>query len=143
MIDHTGIGVSSIDKCAPFYDAVLSSLGMRRTHELTQKGVVSAIGYGYDYPIFWIDVYHPHSQKNHTAFRAKSQEEVKNFYANGLKYGGIDNGAPGDRTGQSTETYYASFLIDPDGNNIEAVFSGEEIKSNCPPSVVRVEFDKF
>ncbi len=143
MIDHTGIGVSSIEKCAPFYDAVLSALNMRRTHELTENGKVTAIGYGYDFPIFWIDIYHPHSQKHHTGFRAKSQEEVGKFYENGIKAGGIDNGKPGPRPNQSTEIYYAAFLIDPDGNNIEAVFRGEHVKSTCHEGVIKIEMGNF
>lgn len=126
-----------------FYDALLSALNMRRTHELTDKGIITAIGYGCDFPIFWIDVYHPHSQKNHTGFRAKSEEEVQKFHAFGLEAGGVDNGKPGLRPDQSTETYYASFLIDPDGNNIEAVFRGEQVKSTGPATTLRIEFENF
>ena len=76
--------------------------------------------YGVDYPIFWIDRYHPHSVRQHTAFAAKSRAEVDAFYAAALKAGGRDNGAPGLRR----HHYFAAFVLDPDGNNMEAVFRG-------------------
>jgi len=78
------------------------------------------IGYGVDFPVFWIDHYHPHSVRQHTVFAAKSRSEVDAFYAAALKAGGVDNGAPGTRQ----HNYYAAFVLDPDGNNIEAVFRG-------------------
>jgi catechol 2,3-dioxygenase-like lactoylglutathione lyase family enzyme len=75
------------------------------------------------YPIFWIDRFHPHSVKQHTAFVAKNNAEVDAFYADALKAGGRDNGPP--RLRDTTEGYplgyYAAFVLDPDGNNIEAV----------------------
>ena len=123
-IDHTGIGVSSIESCARFYDETLAVLGLKRTSTLEENGRLTAIGYGESFPIFWIDIYHPSSQRYHTGFRAKSEQEVNEFHARGLAAGGRDNGAPGHRKGQSTEIYYAAFLFDPDGNNIEAVFRG-------------------
>jgi predicted lactoylglutathione lyase len=81
------------------------------------------IGYGQDHPVFWIDRFHPHSAKQHTAFGAKSRTEVDAFYAAALKAGGIDNGGPGLRK-QYGHGYYAAFVLDPDGNNIEAVYRG-------------------
>jgi catechol 2,3-dioxygenase-like lactoylglutathione lyase family enzyme len=125
MIDHTGIGVADVESSARFYDAALAALGMRRVHEMKNGTTLEGVGYGYDFPIFWIDRFHPHSQKNHTAFRARSRAEVDAFHAAGIKHGGRDNGAPGDRTGQSTKVYYAAFLHDSDGNNLEAVFRGQ------------------
>ena len=56
----------------------------------------------------------------HVAFRAKTHDAVKKFHADGLKAGGRDNGGAGPRADYSP-TYYAAFLIDPDGNNVEAV----------------------
>jgi catechol 2,3-dioxygenase-like lactoylglutathione lyase family enzyme len=81
------------------------------------------IGYSLDHPVFWIDRFHPHSVKQHTAFAAKSRTEVDAFYAAALKAGGIDNGGPGLRK-QYAPGYYAAFVLDPDGNNIEAVYRG-------------------
>ena len=63
----------------------------------------------------------PHSVKQHTAFAAKSRTEVDAFHAAALSVGGTDNGPPGLRRPH----YYAAFVLDPDGNNIEAVFRGD------------------
>ncbi len=124
MIDHTGIGVADVASSAAFYDAALGALGMRRAMQLPENDGTDGIGYGIDYPIFWIDRFHPHSTKQHTAFIAKSRAEVDAFYAAAMRAGGIDNGAPAAREEQSTPIYYAAFVFDPDGNNIEAVFRG-------------------
>jgi catechol 2,3-dioxygenase-like lactoylglutathione lyase family enzyme len=124
MIDHTGIGVADVGRSAAFYDAALGALGMRRAMQLPKSTGTDAVGYGLDHPVFWIDRFHPHSVKQHTAFVAKSRAEVDAFHAAALKAGGTDNGAPGPRQGQSTSVYYAAFVLDPDGNNVEAVFRG-------------------
>jgi catechol 2,3-dioxygenase-like lactoylglutathione lyase family enzyme len=124
MIDHTGIGVADIGRSAAFYDAALGALGMRRAMQLPESTGTDAVGYGLDYPVFWIDRYHPHSVKQHTAFVAKSRAEVDAFHAAALKAGGTDNGAPGPREDQWSPVYYAAFVLDPDGNNMEAVFRG-------------------
>jgi catechol 2,3-dioxygenase-like lactoylglutathione lyase family enzyme len=124
MIDHTGIGVANVGRSAAFYDAALGALGMRRVVELRENTGTDGIGYGVDYPVFWIDRYHPHSLKQHTAFAAGSKAQVDAFHAAALKAGGTDNGAPGPREHQTTPVYYAAFVLDPDGNNMEAVFRG-------------------
>jgi catechol 2,3-dioxygenase-like lactoylglutathione lyase family enzyme len=125
MIDHTGIGVADVGRSAAFYDAALGALGMRRAMQLPANTGTDGIGYGVDYPVFWIDRYHPNSVKQYTGFVAKSKAEVDAFHAAALKAGGTDNGAPGLREGQSTPVYYAAFVLDPDGNNMEAVFRGD------------------
>jgi catechol 2,3-dioxygenase-like lactoylglutathione lyase family enzyme len=122
MIDHTGIGVADIAVSAVFYDAALGALGMRRAMQMPEETGTDAIGYGIDYPIFWIDRFHPHSTRQHTAFVANSRAQVDAFYAAAMSAGGKDNGPPGMREKQSTPVYYAAFVFDPDGNNIEAVF---------------------
>jgi catechol 2,3-dioxygenase-like lactoylglutathione lyase family enzyme len=124
MIDHTGIGVANVAASAAFYDAALGALGMRRAMQMPEGKGTDGIGYGFDYPIFWIDRFHPHSTRQHTAFAASSPAQVDAFYAVALRAGGKDNGIPGARKNQSTATYYAAFVLDPDGNNIEAVFRG-------------------
>jgi len=121
MIDHTGIGVADIRRSANFYDAALGVLGLRRVLQMPDNVGTDGIGYGFQYPVFWIDRYHPHSVKQHTAFAARSRAEVDAFYTAALNAGGIDNGAPGLRR----PDYYAAFVLDPDGNNIEAVFRGD------------------
>lgn len=123
MIDHTGIGVADVGRSASFYDAALGALGMRRVAQIPENVGTDGIGYGLDHPVFWIDRFHPYSVKQHTAFAAKSKTEVDAFYAAALKAGGTDNGGPGLRK-QYAPGYYAAFVLDPDGNNIEAVYRG-------------------
>ena len=124
MIDHTGIGVSDMIAAARVYDAALGALGLRRVIEM--NGGADGIGYGYDYPIYWIDRFHPHGVRQHTAFAAKGRDEVDAFHAAALAADAIDNGAPGlrDTAKGYPPGYYAAFVLDPDGNNIEAVFRG-------------------
>ncbi|MGE8635728.1 MAG: VOC family protein, partial [Achromobacter piechaudii] len=97
MIDHTGIGVADVARSAAFYDPVLGALGLRRVMQLPSEDGSDAVGYGVDYPVFWIDKFHPHSVRQHTAFAAKNRAEVDAFHAAALKAGGRDNGAPGLR----------------------------------------------
>jgi catechol 2,3-dioxygenase-like lactoylglutathione lyase family enzyme len=124
MIDHTGIGVADVIRSAAFYDAALGALGLRRIMQLPENEGTDGVGYGVVYPIFWIDRFHPHGAKQHTAFAARSRAEVDAFHAVALKAGGTDNGPPGlrDTAKGYPPGYYAAFVLDPDGNNIEAVF---------------------
>jgi catechol 2,3-dioxygenase-like lactoylglutathione lyase family enzyme len=130
LIDHTGIGVSDISRSAKFYEAALHPLGIaalvritRNFKPVSKEGPdLGGVGFGIDYPMFWIDVFHPHGAKQHTAFRATSRQQVDEFHAAAVREGGGDNGAPGLRTGGYPPGYYAAFVLDPDGNNIEAVF---------------------
>ncbi|MGC1410338.1 MAG: VOC family protein [Acetobacteraceae bacterium] len=121
MIDHTGIGVADVTRSARFYDAALRALGLRRVMRMPENVGTDGIGYGVEYPVFWIDRFHPHSTHQHTAFVAKDRAEVDAFFAAALKEGGTDNGPPGQRRPR----YYAAFVLDPDGNSIEAVFRGD------------------
>jgi catechol 2,3-dioxygenase-like lactoylglutathione lyase family enzyme len=121
MIDHTGIGVADVSRSAAFYDAALAPLGLRRVRQMPDNTGTDGVGYGLHYPVFWIDRYHPHSVKQHTAFVARSRAEVDAFHAAAIGAGGTENGAPGLRKAN----YYAAFVLDPDGNNIEAVFRGD------------------
>nr|HEX4312815.1 VOC family protein [Kofleriaceae bacterium] len=125
MIDHTGIGVADVARSARFYDAALGALGYRRAIELPAGDGRDAVGYGVDHPVFWIDRFHPHGTRQHTAFAATSRAEVDAFYAAALAAGGRDNGPPGLRVEHGYPAgYYAAFVLDPDGNNMEAVFRG-------------------
>ncbi|CAN5649013.1 VOC family protein [soil metagenome] len=121
MIDHTGIGVSDMARAARFYDALLGALGLRRFAQLPENVGSDGIGYGVTHPVFWIDKFHPAGMKQHTAFAAKSRAEVDAFHAAGVQHG-TDNGAPGLRGGGNPPGYYAAFVLDPDGNNMEAVY---------------------
>ena len=129
-IDHSGIGVADIHVSARFYDQTLAPLGLRPLMRITKAFTptedgddpeLGGVGYGVDHPVFWIDVFHPHSVRQHTAFKAFTRSEVESFYAAGQQAGGRDNGAPGLRRAGYPSGYYAAFLLDPDGNNIEAV----------------------
>ncbi len=122
MIDHTGIGVADVARAARFYDAALGALGYRRVVELPANDGSDGVAYGTDYPQFWLDRFHPHDIKQHTAFVAHSRAQVDAFYAAALANGGRDNGAPSLRESGYPPGYYAAFVIDPDGNNMEAVF---------------------
>jgi catechol 2,3-dioxygenase-like lactoylglutathione lyase family enzyme len=124
MIDHTGIGAANMERSAHFYDAALSALGLRRVVQMPANEGTQGIGYGDTHPVFWIDVFHPHSVRQHVAFAAKSTLEVDAFHALALAAGGTDNGPPGLRDGGYPRGYYAAFVFDPDGNNIEVVFRG-------------------
>lgn len=124
MIDH--IGVADVARSASFYDAALGALSLRRVMQIPENVGTDGIGDGTDYPVFWIDRFHPHGTKQHTAFVARSRAAVDAFYAAALKAGGTDNGAPGlrDTSKGYPVGYYAAFVLDPDGNNMEAVCRG-------------------
>ena len=72
MIDHTGIGVADVARSAAFYDATLSVLGLRRVMQLPENDGADGVGYGVDYPVFWIDRFHPHSVRQHTPSRPET-----------------------------------------------------------------------
>jgi len=123
ILDHTGIGVADVARSAAFYDAALGALGLRRVMQLPADTGADAVGYGVEHPAFWIDRFHPHGVRNHTAFAAQNRAAVDAFHAAALRAGGIDNGAPSLRDAADYGPgYYAAFVLDPDGNNIEAVF---------------------
>jgi catechol 2,3-dioxygenase-like lactoylglutathione lyase family enzyme len=100
MIDHTGIGVADVRRSAEFYDATLGVLGLRRVMQMPDGIGSDGIGYGIDYPVFWIDRFHPHSARQHTAFAARNRAEVDAFYAAAIKTGGrtMEHRACADRT---------------------------------------------
>jgi catechol 2,3-dioxygenase-like lactoylglutathione lyase family enzyme len=115
MFDHIGLRVKDLDKSARLYAAMLAPLGY----------VPGARGEGYagfgdeGRPALWL-----HLDKKgggaHVALKAASRAAVDRFFAEGKKAGAKDNGAPGLRTDYAPN-YYAAFLVDLDGNNVEAV----------------------
>jgi catechol 2,3-dioxygenase-like lactoylglutathione lyase family enzyme len=116
MIDHTGVSVSDMAKSKKFYTEALKPIGY-----VLKSDYGEAVGFGEDHPDFWLGI--GSGSHVHVAFRVKSKEMVDAFHKAGLAAGGTDNGAPGIRA-QYHPTYYAAFVKDPDGNNIEAVFHG-------------------
>jgi catechol 2,3-dioxygenase-like lactoylglutathione lyase family enzyme len=97
MIDHTGIGVADVVRSAAFYDVALGALGPRRVVQLPENDGADGVGYATDYPVFWIDRFHPHGVKQQTAFVARNRAEVDAFHAAALKAGGTENGPLGFR----------------------------------------------
>ena len=132
LIDHIQLVVADLDAARVFYEAVFKAMG------------VPMGGSGDDY--FWADelfISTPDSKaaqgsttgRNHIAFQARDRAMVDAFYRAALDHGGTDNGKPGERPYHPG--YYAAFVLDPAGNNIEAVYHGEAKRS--APSV-RITF---
>ncbi len=120
MIDHISVGVSDLDRAARFYEATLAALGLSR---LATRP--ATIGFGKSYPEFWINLRAgmpkiPPESGTHICLRAKTSAEVDAFHAAALNAGGASDGAPGLRPHDRVK-YYAAFVLDPDGNRIEAV----------------------
>jgi catechol 2,3-dioxygenase-like lactoylglutathione lyase family enzyme len=120
MIDHVSVGVSNLERSARFYELALAPLGLSRL--VTRP---ATIGFGKSYPEFWINLratmaaVAPESGI-HICLRAKSTGEIDAFHAAALNAGGRSDGGPGLRAHDRVR-YYAAFVIDPDGNRIEAV----------------------
>lgn len=118
MFDHIGLWVTDVEKSARFYQNALAPLG----HVVCSQDASSA-GLGpKGQPSLWLNA-GKGGVGAHVAFRAPDRKAVDRFHRAGLEAGGKDNGAPGVRKDYAPN-YYAAFLIDPDGNNIEAVFLG-------------------
>ena len=128
LIDHIQLVVADLDSSRRFYRAVFEALA------------IPIGGEADDY--FWADEFFVSTAgsvaangrltgRTHLAFQASDRDAVARFHEMGLAAGGTDNGAPGERPYHPG--YYAAFLLDPDGNNIEAVFHGEAERS--APSV--------
>ncbi|HVM69714.1 MAG TPA: VOC family protein [Gaiellaceae bacterium] len=122
MLDHVGLNVSDLAASRSFYDAALEPLGYRPSIEHdTHVGYVGPERY----PHFWLARRDPVGTGTHVAFRAEGRAAVEAFHAAAVAAGGTDNGAPGLRP-QYDERYYGAFVLDPDGNNVEAVTFAEE-----------------
>lgn len=124
-LNHVGIPVSDIAASKSFYEAALSALGMTITMEVGPEQTESggtAIGFGSEGQngLFWIGDNEKVGEGVHVAFTAESHEQVRAFYEAAMAAGGRDNGPPGPRPHYGPN-YYAAFVYDPDGANIEAV----------------------
>jgi catechol 2,3-dioxygenase-like lactoylglutathione lyase family enzyme len=121
MLDHIGLAVSDFGRSKAFYEAALEPLGIRLLMEFERNA-----GFGKETehgpkPFFWIDDREGAAVGGtHVAFGVRSSEQVDAFHAAALAARATDNGAPGLRP-QYHPGYYGAFVLDPDGNNIEAV----------------------
>ena len=120
LFDHVHIVVSDLEKSRHFYKSIFAAIGKKMNNddvhdfgsdelfvtERTSGGKISHI---------------------HLAFQAEDKETVHKFYEAALAAGGVDNGEPGERSYHPG--YYAAFVLDPDGNNLEAVFHGPATRS--------------
>ena len=123
MIDHMGIAASDFDASRRFYEAALAPLGIGLTMEVTpeETGGYHGLGLGKQgKPFFWVGNGGPRGAGMHVAFTAESRAEVDAFYDSAMANGGRDNGPPGIRA-HYHPNYYAAFVFDPDGHNIEVV----------------------
>lgn len=128
MIDHLGFPVSDFAASKAFYEKALAPLGYTLVMEVTEEmtgGHGAHAGFGDGKPDFWIGTGKPPVTAVHVAFRAGTRGVVDAFHAAAMAAGGRDNGQPGLRP-EYHESYYGAFVLDPDGNNIEAVCHAPE-----------------
>ena len=120
LIDHLALRVRDEGRSRTFYERALEPFGVEVVE--SSHGPGFAIQGGGD---FWIGQGDPPAAPVHVAFAAPDRATVDKFHQAAIEAGGRDNGAPGLRP-QYHPGYYAAFVIDPDGNNVEAVFHGED-----------------
>ncbi|SEQ27637.1 Catechol 2,3-dioxygenase [Devosia sp. YR412] len=130
MLDHTGIVVTDLAKARRFYDAIAKALGLGTTTNsdesfLFGKSAEEPIPYlwiGTLRPSYWVEGSRAGINQMHVAFVAESKAMVDEFHRAAIAAGGVDHGKPGPREGAGD--YYGAFVLDPDGNNIEACVRG-------------------
>ena len=128
LIDHLHLAVRDLGAARRFYAAVLDTLGI----PIVDMPPASAF-YADE---LWVTDQGEPTGRMHFAFQAADREAVDRFHAAGLAVGGRDNGAPGERPYHPG--YYAGFLLDPDGNNVEAVYHGAGERS---AAAVEISFE--
>jgi catechol 2,3-dioxygenase-like lactoylglutathione lyase family enzyme len=130
VIDHIGMPVADIARATEFYLRALGPLGISIVMEVSAEdtGRGAAVGFGANgKPFFWIGEGERLGGHVHVAFVADSRAAVDAFYAAALAAGAKDNGPPGLRPHYHAN-YYGAFVLDPDGNNIEAVCHAPALK---------------
>jgi catechol 2,3-dioxygenase-like lactoylglutathione lyase family enzyme len=130
MIDHIGMPVRDIARATEFYLKALAPLGISIIMQISaeQTGNGAAVGFGAEgKPFFWIGEGDKAGDRVHVAFAAPSRADVDAFYEAAMAADAKDNGAPGLRP-QYHANYYGAFVLDPDGNNIEAVCHAPALK---------------
>jgi catechol 2,3-dioxygenase-like lactoylglutathione lyase family enzyme len=115
VIDHVKVYVRGFERSRDFYERALDPLGFR----LMMQPRDGEAGFGAGFPFFWIEE-SGQPTTAHVAFRTEERSRVDDFHAAALAAGGTDNGAPGERP-RYHPGYYGAFVLDPDGNNVEAV----------------------
>lgn len=123
MIDHISLAVRDLTKSCEFYKAALAPIGYQVVFDIATVAAWGMVGCSLGevgHTRLWLDG-NGVVGKVHIAFAASSEAEVNAFHAAALAAGGTDNGAPGIRE-QYAPNYYAAFIIDLDGNNIEVVY---------------------
>lgn len=123
MLDHIGYAVTDIGRSRKFYLAALAPLSITAIMEVTaeQTGKDAHVGFGSNgTAFFWVGTGARQGGAVHVAFTATSRAQVDAFHKAAIAAGGRDNGAPGVREHYHAN-YYGAFVLDPDGNNIEAV----------------------
>jgi catechol 2,3-dioxygenase-like lactoylglutathione lyase family enzyme len=118
MIDHLKLHAGDPAASRAFYEVALAPLGYRVLLDRP-----ASVGMGAKRPDFFIAPAEGPTRPVHVAFRADSERDVDAFHAAALAAGGTDNGPPGPRP-QYHHNYYGAFVLDPDGNNVEAVYHG-------------------
>ena len=129
MLDHTGFVVADLAKARRFYEAIARPLGLA-TKDIGKDAFllgradepVPYLWIGTLRPSYWAPGSKPGLNQMHVAFAAKHKHAVDEFYTAGIAAGGRDNGPPAPRGQQPN--YYGAFVLDPDGNNIEACLRG-------------------
>lgn len=123
MLDHIGIIASDVKRSKTFYELALKPLGISVQMPPTPEMIAAGYeGYGFGEggkPYFWVGAGTSHAPI-HIAFAARGRSDVDAFHAAAMAAGGRDNGPPGIREHYHPD-YYAAFVLDPDGNNVEAV----------------------
>ena len=119
LFDHVALPVRDIARSRAFYERALQPFGVRVVQ--SSQGPGFAID---DRGDFWIMEQEMAAGSVHIAFAAPDRETVDAFHAAAVEAGGVDNGRPGLRP-QYHSGYYAAFVLDPDGNNVEAVFHAD------------------
>jgi catechol 2,3-dioxygenase-like lactoylglutathione lyase family enzyme len=128
LIDHVHLRVADLERSKAFYRAVFDALG-----KLEALGEADGC--------FWIDELYVDEAEGevsrvHLAFEARDRGSVERFHRAAIAAGGRDNGAPGPRKYHAS--YYAAFVLDPDGNNVEAVYHGVTARSADSVAIERI-----
>jgi catechol 2,3-dioxygenase-like lactoylglutathione lyase family enzyme len=119
LFDHVHLRVKDVEASKRFYRAVVAAMGHRDT--------LMEIAGGFAFDELFVDAADNYVSQVHIAFQAPDRETVHAFHRAAVAAGGRDNGAPGERGYHPG--YYAAFVLDPDGNNVEAVYHGPARRS--------------